>query len=186
MPAPYTPAPSTRRLAFARFRRMRTAEAARAPAVLSHGCAGRRQAPSACATVRGAHRLPDRWVSLARLHSHSCFRLPCQALGGWKRHVGVQAPRGAAVVPAWREGREASRATQQTSCHDNGPVPLALGIGWGKRATSDKRPSNRQPSNKQQARAGHGEAGQGRAGQSRACGAGHGNEQGRASGPGER
>ena len=30
------PAPSTRRLAFARFRRMRTAEAARVPAVLSH------------------------------------------------------------------------------------------------------------------------------------------------------
>ena len=58
----HTPhAPSTRRLAFARFRRMRTAEAARVPAVLSHGCAGRRQAPSACATVRGAYRPPDRW-----------------------------------------------------------------------------------------------------------------------------
>ena len=57
----HPPHPSTRRLAFARFRRMRTAEAARVPAVLSHGCAGRRLAPSACATVRGAYRLPDRW-----------------------------------------------------------------------------------------------------------------------------
>ena len=128
---------------------MRTAEAARAPAVFSQVCARRRLAPFVCATVRGAHRPPEvgfagtsRWTPASSGMSSGRHVKRYEAGGGLQgcKRQEEQRLGGRGV----RDERH--RSTQQMACNAEGPALQGPDLGWSdstpkRQATSHKRPA---------------------------------------------